>query len=42
MEASAIIKSFCEKVGIGYEPDAHCTCSFKADVLRIMFSDLKV
>ena len=41
METSAIIRSFCEKVGIGYEPDADGTCSFDADGLLVTISDLR-
>ena len=40
MEATEIIKSFCKKIGIAYEPDKFGSCSFEADGLRVTISDL--
>ena len=40
MEATEIIKSFCERIGIAYEPDKFGSCSFKADGLHVTISDL--
>ena len=40
MEASEIIKSFCEKAGIGFEPDADGSLAFEADGLRVTISEL--
>ena len=40
MEARDIIRSFCEKVGIGLEPDADGSCSFDADGLLVTINDL--
>ena len=39
MEATEIIKSFCERIGIAYEPDKFGSCSFEADGLRVAISD---
>ena len=41
MESSEIIRSFCEKIGIGYEPDADGVCSFEADGLLVSIHDLR-
>ena len=40
MEATEIIKSFCERIGIAYEPDKFGSCAFEADGLRVSISDL--
>ena len=40
MEATELIKSFCEAVGIGYEPDADGTCTFDADGLEVSLVNL--
>ena len=40
MEAAEIIKSFCERIGIAYEPDKNGSCSFEADGLRVTITDL--
>ena len=40
MEARDIIKSFCEKAGIGLEPDADGSCSFEADGFLVTINDL--
>ena len=41
MEASELIKSFCERIGIGYDPDANGSCSFEADGLLVMINNLR-
>ena len=41
MEASEIIKTFCERTGIGYEPDADGSCAFEADGLPVTISNLR-
>lgn len=41
MEASELIKSFCERIGIGYNPDDNGTCSFEADGLLVMINNLR-
>ena len=41
METSEIIKSFCERIGIKYEPNAYGACSFKADGFLVTISDLR-
>jgi hypothetical protein len=40
MEGSEIIKLFCEKTGIGFEPDADGSLAFEADGLRVTISEL--
>ena len=40
MEATEIIKSFCERIGIAYKPDKNGACSFEADGLRVTIADL--
>jgi len=40
MEATEIIKAFCERIGIAYAPDKFGSCSFEADGLRVTISDL--
>ncbi len=40
MEATEIIKSFGEKIGIGLELDADGSCAFEADELLISISNL--
>lgn len=41
MEASEIIKSFCGKIGIAYEPDKYGTCMFEADGLHVAVTDVR-
>lgn len=41
MDATEIIKSFGEKVGIGFESDADGSCAFEADGLLVTISDLR-
>lgn len=41
METSEILKSFCERIGIKYEPNADGACSFEADGLLVTVSDLR-
>ena len=40
MEGSESIKLFCEKTGIGFEPDADGSLAFEADGLRVTISEL--
>ena len=40
MEASELIKSFFEKLGVEYELDDGGNCSFEADGLRVAINDL--
>ena len=41
MEASEIIKSFCAKVGIGFEPDADGTVNLEVDGATVTINDLR-
>ena len=40
MEATEIIKAFCERIGIEYAPDKNGACTFEADGLRVTIADL--
>ena len=42
MEASEIIKSFCAKVGIGFEPDADGTVNLEVDGATVTINDTPV
>ena len=41
MEGSEIIKLFCEKTGIGFEPDADGTVNIEVDGAVVTISDLR-
>ena len=42
MEATELIRSLCERLGIGYEPDDNGgSCSFEADGLLVMINNLR-
>ena len=41
MEASEVIRSFCEKVGIAFEPDDDGTVSLEVDGSVVTISDLR-
>lgn len=41
MDATEIIKSFCGKIGIAYEPDKFGSCVFEADGLRVAITDVR-
>ena len=40
MESTELIKSFCERIGIRYEPDADGTCNFNADGIDVAIFDM--
>lgn len=39
MDATEIVKSFCGKIGIAYEPDKFGSCVFEADGLRVTWRE---
>ena len=41
MEASEIIKAFCEKIGVGFEPDADGSVTLDVDGATVIISDLR-
>ena len=41
MEASEIIKAFCEKVGVGFEPDADGSVTLDVDGATVIINDLR-
>ena len=41
MDATEIIRSFCGKIGIAYEPDKFGSCVFEADGLRVAITDVR-
>lgn len=41
MEATEIIKAFCDRIGIAYEPDRYGSCFFEADGLRVAINDFR-